>query len=214
MAIQESINLTRILTLEAPGYDKVNLARRLYQSSDLLFDADRYEEALKDNQEAVDLYRALVTERPTTALKSCLAISLGGLAIILERSYPPSTGTDLLAIHEEVVQLSRTLIEEQPANEKYSRDLAWALKNLSQCLLDRDRDDEALLVIQEALAQYQEYYEKFGAYVDIVFEEIPECTRIEERLHWQIARKLTTPTEVPSGELRVSSKWERCYECL
>ncbi|KAF7986916.1 hypothetical protein HWV62_12701 [Athelia sp. TMB] len=214
VAIQESINLTRALTLEDPGYSKIKLAERLYQSSYMLFDSDRLEEALKNNQEAVVLYRALAAEKPTVWRKSSLSIALGEQAAILERLDSQATNTAPLAIHEEVVQLSREIAKEQPANEKFSRDLALSLKYQAESLQNHNRYDEALLAIQEALALYQDYYDKFGADVDIVINQIPQCTDIEGWLIRLISRNHTMPTETPSSEIRVLFEWERCYECL
>ncbi|KZP19810.1 TPR-like protein [Athelia psychrophila] len=144
-AIQEAVDLHRILAAERPAAFNADLATSLNNLSNHLSGLGRKEEALKAIQEAVDLRRILAAERPA-AFNAELAMSLNNLS---NRLSGLGRKEEALKAILEAVGLDRILVAERPA--AFNADLAMSLSNLSNLLSDLGRKEEALKAIQEAV---------------------------------------------------------------
>ena len=130
--------------------EAVTLAGTLNNLANRFFDLGRREEALVAIEEAVDLYRSLVSIQPDD-FRPGLAASL----ISLSR-YRSELGRreEALDVIEEAVDLHRSLASIQP--DAFRPGLAASLNNLSTCLSNLGRHDEALVAIEETVGFYRD----------------------------------------------------------
>jgi HEPN domain-containing protein len=109
----------------------------------------RRAEATTTAQQAVEIYRALVSQRPD-AFRPALAGSLNNLAILLSEV---GQRAEALAPAQEAVELHRALARENP--EAFQSNLALSLNNLANRLAELGWREEALAPAQEAVELYR-----------------------------------------------------------
>jgi tetratricopeptide (TPR) repeat protein len=145
-AIEEAVELYRVLAAARPDAFRPNLALSLNNLSNAVSAFDRGVEALAAIEEAVAIRRELAAARPD-AFCPDLAESLSNLS---GRSAALGQREEALAAIEEAVELYRALAKARP--DAFRPKLAASLNNLSNALSALGRREEALAAIKEAVA--------------------------------------------------------------
>ncbi|MBN2526394.1 MAG: tetratricopeptide repeat protein [Deltaproteobacteria bacterium] len=127
-----------------------NLASALFNLGSAFNELVRWEDALRVNRQATDLYRHLVAQRPDAFMPD-LAMSLnnlGNMYSALGRREEAQEATF------EAVEKYRELASDRP--DAFMPDLAGALNNLGNSYSDLGRREEALEATLEAVEKYRE----------------------------------------------------------
>ncbi|MCX4993473.1 tetratricopeptide repeat protein [Streptomyces sp. NBC_00568] len=140
-----ALSITTALTRTGGSVDKADLARWLSNRAARLLQVGGWEEALTVTEEAVQIYRRLVTANPA-AHEPDLASSLSNLGITLSDA---GRWEEALTAEEEAVEIRRRLATANPT--AYEPDLASSQSNLGIRLSEVGRWEEALTVTEEAV---------------------------------------------------------------
>jgi tetratricopeptide (TPR) repeat protein len=124
--------------------DRAQLGNVLVSQASLLGDMDRHADALAAGEEALDIYRELARERPTSFLAG-LAQTLGGVSTVYAqlRLYGQA-----IEVGMEAVERYRDLDVAQP--DAFREDFAGTLNNISSILAEAGEHERALVLIQES----------------------------------------------------------------
>ncbi|MDP2316625.1 MAG: tetratricopeptide repeat protein [Pseudomonadota bacterium] len=128
---------------------RVALAASLRRLSSLLSSHGRTREAVQVGQDAVDTYRALVSDDSPAFLEP-LARALGDLSVDLSRL---GRRAEALLLKEETVSIFSALCESDPP--RFLPALAMSVNNLGSGLAQVGRDDESLAQLSKAVALYR-----------------------------------------------------------
>ncbi|HKT82285.1 MAG TPA: hypothetical protein VJQ84_00455, partial [Solirubrobacterales bacterium] len=148
-AIEESIEIYRLLARENPEKYEAMLATALNNLSAHVAETGQHEKGLAASEESLGLYRRLAAKDPVT-YEAALARGLNNISGHLAEAGRHAEG---LAASEECVEIRRRLAAENPAT--YEADLARGLNNLAGRLAEADRLPEALAVIEEGVGLHR-----------------------------------------------------------
>jgi len=149
--VEECIKIFRELnSLKVDIAFQSELAQSLTEMMATLFDLARHQEALKVAQEALDIYRELVTQRPDQ-LTPKLAGSLNNVALVLSKFGQPDMA---LKAELEAAEIRRELAIRHP--EVFLPELADSLNYLTDRLRKLGQRKTAQKVAEEAVGIYRE----------------------------------------------------------
>src|SRR5579864_7656009 len=135
----------------APGADvetRLDVGRSLLNVGALLNTTGDTSGALAALEEGRDLAERLVTEEPTDAVRSVLALNHSRRGLLLAQTGEPSKS---LESHRKALGIRQKLADVNPTVTTFQSDLAWSHMNIGGIMMDIGKPAEALEAYQKAL---------------------------------------------------------------